>query len=568
MTTFPRAIPPRSLLLLSLALGTAACNGSGPQDTSGGSSSAGDGTTTAETSATAATDPSATTTATSLDDTASTTTPADGATTEGDPSGPGSEGSSGSSGTGDSGDTGETGNPDAPGPVIDLRALPSNASVYALWTLPDDPDLAGVLVARATGEPVDGIPSDGTTYLPGDPLGNAEVVFATDGLNLLDLPLDNGTTYHYRAWAFDLDANYSVGSADDATPQDARPVSLPSHEVPMGGEIMGLRVAFDSSEQPHVALRVDTGAQLELRYATCDSGCDAPADWEVALVDTGLSNRPAIALDDLARPRITYPLGGATYFARCDNACGVGGNWSNVALTGTTGATSVIDVDAGGRTWIVGGTGQLEISWCDNACTNAINWTTITLPGSYFYKHELQHTSTDERLLVVSRYDVSYSTRVLRCSGACESPADWTEEIVANTSGSVYPLDYRFTSDELGARVLFPHDGRYWECEGCAPDLPPLLYDFTSTEVYDGGLLQLDAEDQPRMFARQSSGGMDYVICDYDCGTGANWLRVEELLPSSEELAGFVVGSDGMPIGVGHAYFNPMGLRLYRGVAP
>ncbi len=557
----------RSMLLLHvLALGVFACNGGGGQDTSSGSSSTGDGTAATDASTTAATNPSSTT-ASSQDDTASTTTPAD-TTTEGDPSGPDSEGSSGSSGTGDTGETGETGNPDAPGPVIDLRALPSNASVYALWTLPDDPDLAGVLVARAEGEPVDGIPSDGTPYLPGDSIGNAEVVFATDGLNLLDLPLQNGTTYHYRAWAFDLDANYSVGAADDATPQDARPVALTSHEVAMGGEIMGLRAAFDPSEQPHVALRVDTGAQLELRYATCDSGCDAPADWEVALVDTGLSNRPAIALDAMARPRITYPLGGATYFARCDNACGVGGNWSNVALAGTTGATSVIDVDAGGRTWIVGGNSQLEISWCDNACTNAVNWTTITLPGSYFYKHELQHTAADDRVLVVSLYDVAYSTRILRCSGACESPADWTEELVANTAGSVYPIDYRFTADELGVRALFPHDGRYFECEGCAPLMPPVLYDFTSTEVYDGGFLQLDVEDQPRMFARQSSGGMDYVVCDYDCGTGANWLRVDELLPSSDTLAGFVVGSDGMPIGVGHAYFGPTSLRLYRGTAP
>ena len=83
-----------------------------------------------------------------------------------------------------------------------------------------------------------------------------------------------------------------------------------------------------------------------------------------------------------------------------------------------------------------------------------------------------------------------------------------------------------------------------------------------------GGTVRLDAEDQPRIFARQSSGGMDYVVCDYDCGTGANWLRVDELLPSSESIAGFVVGSDGMPIAVGHAYFSPTGLRLYRGTAP
>ncbi|MCA9654710.1 MAG: hypothetical protein H6712_29105 [Myxococcales bacterium] len=555
MTPCLRAPHPRVLALL-LGCSVAACNPGEPQDSSGGT-----GSTTSDDSG-PSTGPSSTSASTSLD----------GTTTITDATGPGSE-DDGSTGTGDtvdtgeSTDTGETGNPDAPGPVIDLRALPSDASVYALWTLPGDDDLAGVLVARAEGVPVDAVPVDGTSYLVGDPIGNAEVVFATDGLNLLDLPLDNGTTYHYRAWAYDLDGNYSVGSADDATPLDARPTGLSSHEVPMGGEINGLRFAFDAAEQPHVALRVTT-AQDELRYATCTGGCDAPGDWQVALVDTGLTQRPGIALDELGRPRITYALGGATYFARCDSNCGVGANWSTVALVGTSGATSVIDVDAGGRTWIAGGTGQLDLSWCDNGCTNAANWSTITLPGSYFYKHELQHTSSDEHLLVASRYEANYSTRVLRCTGACEDPGDWSEDVVANTAGSVYTLDYRFTADELGARALFPHDGRYFECEDCAPAMPPMLYDFTSSEVYDGGYLRLDAEDQPRIFARQSSGGMDYVVCDYDCGTGANWLRVDELLPSSESIAGFVVGSDGMPIAVGHAYFSPTGLRLYRGTAP
>jgi hypothetical protein len=566
-----RALP----LIGVLVTATSACGGDDGAHGMDGESGSSIGTTTGGSSPTSGS---------SLDETSGTET-ADGtaeATSSSETSGTddGSSGSTDGSGTTGSessddtsgettSDTGETGNPDAPGPVIDLRALPSNASVYVLWTMPSDPDLDGVLVARAVGEPVDGVPVDGTSYGPGETIGNAEVVFASDGLNLLDSPLQNGTTYHYRAWAFDLDLNYSVGSADHAIPQDALPTSLTSHEAPVGGQIGAVRLAFDGSEQPHAALRVDAGgSQWQLRYATCDSGCDAPSDWQIALVDTAPSNSPDIALDVLGRPRIAYPRSGATYFARCDNNCGVGGNWSNVALPGTTAGTTVIDVDANGRTWIVGGTGQLEISWCDNGCTNGANWTTITRAGSYFYKHELQHTSTSDRLLVVSRYDANYSTRILRCSGACEDPDDWSEEVVGNTSGSVYPLRYRFTADEEGARTLFPYDGRYGECEDCAPSLPPVLYQFTSTEIYYAGFLQLSAKDQTRMFVRHSSGAMNYLLCDYDCGKPTSWIVGNALLPSSEVLAGFEIGSDGMPIGVGHAYSNPTGLRLYRGVAP
>ena len=577
---------PRSILLLPvLALGGACGDDEGSQTASGtdttGMATATATATATDSSPTGGTDSSSPTTGTSEgtgSDTASTdtSTPSSTSTSDGtaetdSTSGTGTADTSGTdtdAGTGtDTGDTGETGNPDAPGPVIDLRALPSDASAYVVWGLPDDPDLAGVLVARST-DPVDVVPVDGMSYGLGDPLGNAEVVFATDGLNVLDLPLDNGTTYHYRAWAFDLDFNYSVSSADDATPQDSRATMLTDHSVPVGGTIDSARVAFDDAIQPHVALRVETGGPDELRYATCDSGCDEASDWDVALVDTAPSNRPAIALDGDGRPRMAYPRGSTTYFARCDANCGAGANWSTVQLTGTSAGTVLVDVDANGRTWVVSGNSQLEISWCDNGCTNAANWTTIIRPGSYFYKHELLHSSTDVRVLVVSRYDANYTTRLLTCTGACEDPNDWSEETIGSTAGSVYTLEYRFTADELGARTLFPYDGRYRECEDCAPGLPPVVYDFTSTEVYYGGALRLSAEDQARMFARQSSGGMDYLLCDYDCTSPANWITVDEAISSGEVLLGFELDDDGMPIAIARPYSNPTTLLLQRGVTP
>jgi hypothetical protein len=558
-------VPIAFAVLVACNAGDGGASGSGGADEDGsaddGTDASADGSADASADGSASADDSASADGTASDD----ANPDDDAGTSAD-DGPTDDGRTDDGADTGETDTGETGNPEAPGPVGDLRALPTDAAVFATWILPDDPDLAGVVVARRSGGPVEDHPIDGTVYAPGEMIGDAEVVFATDGTNAFDGPLTNGTTYHYRVWAYDLDHNYSVGAADDATPQDAMPASLDSHSVAAGGEIAGLAFRFDDDEQAHVAMRVDTGSAWELRYATCDGGCDEASDWTVTLVDTDLDRVPAIALDASGLPRISYDVNGHTAFARCDAGCDAPGNWSHVELADTTGGESLIDIDVDGRTWIAGGN-ELQLSWCDNGCTNAANWTTIDFAASAFYKHEFHSSTSGSRVLTASFYEASYSTRILRCDGTCEDPSDWVSETIGNTQGSVYPFWYRFTTDELGMRGLFPYAGSYFECEDCAPANGPPTYDFDTTDMYFGGYLELDAEEQPRIFAGLSTGGMQYMLCDYDCETGANW-RMEDLVPNTATLQGFTIGSDGMPIAIGHAYFDPTAITLHRGVAP
>ncbi|MEO5927690.1 MAG: carboxypeptidase regulatory-like domain-containing protein [Patescibacteria group bacterium] len=99
-----------------------------------------------------------------------------------------------------------TGDATPPANPINFTAMGGDSVVHLSWTLPPDPDLAGVRIVRRTDTFPTG-PLDGTLIYTG--LGTA-----TD-----DFAVTNGTTYFYAIFAFDTNGNYSSGALDSATPQ-------------------------------------------------------------------------------------------------------------------------------------------------------------------------------------------------------------------------------------------------------------------------------------------------------------------------------------------------------------
>lgn len=473
----------------------------------------------------------------------------------------GADGSSGSSGAG--GGESETGNPDAPGPVEELRALPTNAAVFAQWELPDAPDLAGAVVARAEGVPVQGAPVDGTSYTPGDVIGNAEIIFATDGTNLFDAPLTNGVNYHYRVWVYDLDHHYSIGAVDDATPVDALPSGFGRYGFSVGGTIDAMDVAFDEDGHAHVALLVEGETERELVYATCDDGCDDLSDWTRTVVDTGLTRRPSIALDAQGRPRIGYDQPSNTAFARCDVGCTAAGNWSRVSLPDTSRTETSVHVDSDGRTWVAGGA-RTTLSWCDNGCSSPSSWSTIELNDNGSRSHEFVSASNGMKVVTTSVYEAQYRTRLFVCEGPCESPEDWQPHTVATTSGSVYSFHYRFTGDERGMRGFSPYQGGYYECRDCAPEVGAQIQVHPLVQRYGGSSMRLTPDDQPRLFT-QTSSSLQYMVCDYDCETDSQW-RTQNADLASVRIEDFRLDERGLPIAVGRPYSNATYLVVFRGL--
>ncbi|OGL78486.1 hypothetical protein A3E39_00570 [Candidatus Uhrbacteria bacterium RIFCSPHIGHO2_12_FULL_60_25] len=88
---------------------------------------------------------------------------------------------------------------------VTLTATAGDTQIQLTWTVPSDPDYAGVKIMRKTGGYPTG-PNDGTP------------VYQGTGTQTLDTGLTNGTTYYYGAYAYDTNGNFASGALASATP--------------------------------------------------------------------------------------------------------------------------------------------------------------------------------------------------------------------------------------------------------------------------------------------------------------------------------------------------------------
>ncbi|MCC6356368.1 MAG: hypothetical protein IT577_20975 [Verrucomicrobiae bacterium] len=83
------------------------------------------------------------------------------------------------------------------GPVTDLRVYPSAGKAVLTWNNPDEPEFAETLVVRSTAA-IPATPDEG------------DIVYQGVGTTTIDQALADGTTYHYAAFAFTPDGEYSA----------------------------------------------------------------------------------------------------------------------------------------------------------------------------------------------------------------------------------------------------------------------------------------------------------------------------------------------------------------------
>ncbi|MBU2613348.1 carboxypeptidase regulatory-like domain-containing protein [Patescibacteria group bacterium] len=92
-----------------------------------------------------------------------------------------------------------------PANVMSFTAVGGVMIVTLTWTLPSDPDLAGVRIMRKQG-----------TYPTGPMDGN--LIFSGMATSTVDIAVVAGTTYYYAAFAYDTAENYASGALAQATP--------------------------------------------------------------------------------------------------------------------------------------------------------------------------------------------------------------------------------------------------------------------------------------------------------------------------------------------------------------
>lgn len=100
-------------------------------------------------------------------------------------------------------------------------ALASVSQVQLFWTNPSIHD--GVLILRSTGAVPTTAPTQGRTYVVGNTIGNATVIYADTlsfATSYTDSTVTNGTTYYYRIYNHDEFFVYAPGNTPSVSPNN------------------------------------------------------------------------------------------------------------------------------------------------------------------------------------------------------------------------------------------------------------------------------------------------------------------------------------------------------------
>ena len=98
-------------------------------------------------------------------------------------------------------------------------ATAASTQVLLAWTNPADSDLGTIVVLRRAGAVVGDTPAEGVTYSVGNTVGSSTVACVTAAaLGCADVGLINGTDYHYKIFAKDVDGNYATGVVPNGSP--------------------------------------------------------------------------------------------------------------------------------------------------------------------------------------------------------------------------------------------------------------------------------------------------------------------------------------------------------------
>jgi len=99
--------------------------------------------------------------------------------------------------------------------VSDLAAAPGDTLANLSWTNPAV-DFYRTLVLQSTS-PITSVPNTSLEYQVGNVIASATVVYVGNGQTHQATGLVNGSTYYYKAYAYDLNKNYAPGVQVQAT---------------------------------------------------------------------------------------------------------------------------------------------------------------------------------------------------------------------------------------------------------------------------------------------------------------------------------------------------------------
>jgi hypothetical protein len=180
-------------------------------------------------------------------------------------------------------------------------------------------------------------------------------------------------------------------------------------------------------------------SRMVLRYASCEAGCDAPANWLRTDIDSALYVQPALAAGTSGTLQLIYARSDSTArvlrYASCAAACTVASNWLGSTIdtdlavhavpsmaSGPNGDLHVVFTEAGDSQNAP--TGRLWYGACPSGCASRLAWQFVALDsGSPLSAPSLV---VEAGTTVLVSYSAGYSdTRIATCRSACRKASSW-----------------------------------------------------------------------------------------------------------------------------------------------
>jgi len=178
--------------------------------------------------------------------------------------------------------------------VTEFSALAMDEEVYLAWTNPSDSDFAGTII-RFSEVDFPGAPDEGAPVFGSE--GEFPGIPGSQG-NYSHVSLNNGTTYYYSAFAYDLSRNYSEAMTDSGTPFDGVPPNAVTLQPLVAGDMQNTLKWTNptDSDFDHTLVRFATDAfpTTPAEGSPVPNGSDGKFAGAAASVDsfvhTGLTN--------------------------------------------------------------------------------------------------------------------------------------------------------------------------------------------------------------------------------------------------------------------------------------
>jgi hypothetical protein len=201
----------------------------------------------------------------------------------------------------------------------------------------------------------------------------------------------------------------------------------------------GRYFALDAQGRPRFVVSYLELGVNGLGYASCDSGCTSPVNWQYWPLDIGgRLDGVQLVFNSSSQPRLVgINLNDGLDYVQCTTNCSSGANWSRVTLAADVGGmgiyhTYVLRLDAQGRPRVafykVANDNTLHYTWSNANFTNLSSWSSYAMPvPPEDYNRTLDLAIDSQGRPRIAYASAQQDLRYLECDTNCETQdAEWT----------------------------------------------------------------------------------------------------------------------------------------------